>query len=148
MSEQWRDELRELLAGRSGPPPKSNLAEGRRRVAKWISKTVAPTFKELRGELQKHGRSAVIERGDYYAAIRVFNGEREEFSYSIRGRIYHKLSFAMPRSGKEEGQPVLRAEVMLKDVRKEGAKVKEMTREMILRDFLGEYADWLEGGSH
>lgn len=144
--EQWREELHELLADRTEPPPKSNIDEGRRRVAKWVSKTVSPTFKEIRAELQKYGRSAVIERGDYYASIRIFKGEREEFSYSLRGRIYHKLSFAMPRSGKDDGHPVLRAEILLKDVRKDGAKVKEMTREMILRDFLSEYRDWLEGG--
>jgi hypothetical protein len=141
--EQWREQLKQLLEHRSGPPPKSNLDEGRRRVAKFISKTVVPTFKELREELQSYGRRAVIDRGDYYATIRVFTGEREEFSYAIRGRIYHKLSFAMPRSGKDEGHPVLRAEILLKDVRKDSAKVKEMTRETILRDFLNEYAEWL-----
>ena len=121
---------------------RSGAAAVRREVADFIAQTVLPALREVKPELERHGRAVAIEAGPYSAAITVLRGGDEEFSYSIRGRAYHPRLFAFPdMEPGEEWRP--RAEVILRGGLQKQLDPRRCTRERIVQDFVQEYAKWM-----
>lgn len=140
----WRSRMKEML-GRARPGGERGLSvqEARRTVSEFIDSTVLPAFEELKQELEQHGREVVIDRGPHEAGLTVFNQGKEEFSFAVRGRVYHRLSFAFPEVGSDKEPRVTRAEVVLSGGRMHGHQVQRYSKEAIIQEFLDEYAKWM-----
>ncbi len=140
----WRERLQRIVRAESRAErrPSVNVNQIREQINEFLDETVIPAFKEIRTELQKHGRDVRIEKHPYQAVITVRKAGKEEFSYAVRGRAYHKLSFAFPQFNDKDESRILRAEVVLPSGPRPDHKVNQFTREGIIKDFLDEYARW------
>lgn len=143
----WREELKKILEtrpSRASLKDQEQLEETRRRIEAFVEDVVMPAFEDLRAELEKLGREASIDRRRFQASLHVFNEGREEFSYAIRGNAYHKMSFAFPHFGTSGESRMSRAEIVLGKGKRREFDVLAFTREGIIKDFLKEYANWME----
>ena len=141
---RWRERLAAVVGRKEAMAAahRSGAAAVRREVADFIAQTVLPALREVKPELERHGRAVAIEAGPYSAAITVLRGGDEEFSYSIRGRAYHPRLFAFPdMEPGEEWRP--RAEVILRGGLQKQLDPRRCTRERIVQDFVQEYAKWM-----
>ncbi len=143
----WREELRRVIETEMESPPKMSHAtveKARRAITRFINQTALPVFEALKEELEKYGRHCEIERRQYQVSITVFHEEKEEFSYVVRGRAFHRMFFAFPEFGDPGRESQIgRAEVVLNRDSDHGQAVNTVTGEMIIQDFLKEYARWL-----
>lgn len=138
----WRERLG-IIAGRKKKTEAPTLDDARRRLRWFIETTVMPAFEALEVELRRHGREVVIDRRPYQVSLSVHRDGREEFSYAVRGRAFHKMSFAFPELGEGDDAPrILRGEI----VRAGGSDdydVQDFTTEGIIRDFVEAYDKWM-----
>ena len=140
----WRERLKDLFARPGRPRPEAvPVAEGRRRIERFLDETVLPAFEELARELETHGRTAAVERHPHMAVLTVYRAGHEEFSYAVRGRAYHKLSFAFPEHGDDDEPRLLKAEIVQSAGTGTADALEHFTREGIIRDFLHEYSRWM-----
>ncbi|MHA7064772.1 BCCT family transporter [Azospirillum argentinense] len=140
----WRQQLAAVI-GRKGAiaaaaPPGAAVA--RREVARFIADTVEPAFRDIATELERLGRRAVIEVGPFNAGLAVLRDGEEEFSYDIRARAYHPLTFVFTDLKEADERWQMRVEVILR-----GGLHKQLLpalagREAIVRDFVQEYGKW------
>ncbi|WP_454016191.1 BCCT family transporter [Azospirillum sp. Marseille-Q6669] len=140
----WRQQLAAVIGRKAAiaaaVPP--GAAGARREVARFIADTVEPAFRDIAAELERLGRRAVIEVGPFNAGLAVLRDGEEEFSYDIRARAYHPLTFAFPDLKAADEQWQMRVEVILR-----GGLHKQLSpalagREAIVRDFVQEYGKW------
>ncbi|MCC5829350.1 MAG: BCCT family transporter [Phycisphaeraceae bacterium] len=158
-AEAWRERLRRIVTegdfspveGTSGtatvppaPAKRADVQDIRKTITAFIDETVVPAFREIEKELTKHKRTARIEKRPYQVSITVFKDGEEEFSYAVRGRAFHKLSFAFPEFGPDDEPRILKAEVVVPSGTQGGYQLTEFTRQGIIDDFLNEYAQWRE----
>ncbi|TVQ51864.1 MAG: BCCT family transporter [Phycisphaerales bacterium] len=144
-SASWRDRLRAILKqseSRGVASTQTDLERIRDQVNTLLDDTVIPAFKQIREELKSHGREVKIEKHPYQAVLTVLKGGKEEFSYAVRGRAYHKLSFAFPQFDDRDESRILRAEVVLPSGPRPDYKAQQFSQEGIIQDFLSEYAKW------
>jgi choline/glycine/proline betaine transport protein len=143
----WREDLRRVIEEEMKSPPEKSHAsveKARREITRFINRTALPALEALKDELEKYDRRAEIDRRDYQTSLTVYHGDREEFSYMIRGRAYHTMFFAFPEFGDPGKETKIgRAEVVLNTESDHGQSVSSVTREAIIRDFIKEYAKWL-----
>lgn len=139
----WRERLKHLFERALPEKELVDMDEGRARLERFIDETVLPAFEELAEELRGHGREVDIERQSYMAVLTVYRGGREEFSYAVRGRAYHKFNFAFPEMGRSREPRFLRAEVVQSSGSGANDKLEHFTREGIIKDFLAEYSQWM-----
>lgn len=143
----WRDRLRRIVTDSEYEMPdkdrqRVDVKDIRQTVAGFMEETVIPAFRDIERELKKLGRTVTIEKRPYQTSLTVFHNGQEEFSYAVRGRAFHKLSFAFPEFGGGDEPRILKAEVVLPSGPQSGFKMTEFTRQGIIDDFLGEYAHW------
>lgn len=143
----WRNDLKRVIEEEAQSPPEQShetIERARRDISRFISHVAMPAFEALQDELKYYGRQCEIDRRDYQIALTVYHDDREEFSYVVRGRTFHRMFFAFPELGDpgREGQ-LGRAEVTLNRDSERGTDVNDITRETIIRDFIAEYARWL-----
>lgn len=140
----WRQQLAAVVGRKAAiteaAPPGAVVV--RREVARFITETVEPAFRDIAAELERLGRRAVIEVGPFNAGLAVLRDGQEEFSYDIRARAYHPLTFAFPELKAADEQWQMRVEVILR-----GGLHKQLLpalagREAIVRDFVQEYGKW------
>lgn len=143
--DNWRETLKKMMQAKGATIEKKalNLEEARSQIKNFLDTVVIPAFEDLQEELKKYGRNAIVERNDGHAALVVLRDDVEEFSYSIRGRCYHRMSFAYPEIGLDDGARICKAEVLLGDQVRFGNKLGVFTRDSIIRDFLNEYPKWM-----
>lgn len=139
----WRLRLKEMLSRTARPQRGLGVEEARRAIEEFIENTVLPAFEELRVELESLGREVDIERGQHHAGLTVLREGKEEFSFAVRGRAYHKLSFAFPEMGKDNEPRICKAEVVLSGGRTHGHEVHTYSKEAIIQEFLDEYGKWM-----
>lgn len=143
----WREELREVMESQPARVPefqREQIDVARTEVEQFIIETVVPAYEELEAELRNYGRDVEIDKRKYQASIHVFKGGKEEFSYGIRGHVYHTMSFAFPEFGGKNEPRITKAEIMPKHGGKREYELAKFTRDGIIRDFLEEYSDWAE----
>lgn len=143
----WREDLRQVIEEEAHSPPEKSHAsveQARRDISRFISRVAMPALEAIRDELAQYDRRGEIDRRDYQIALTVYHQDREEFSYVVRGRTFHRMFFAFPEFGDPGRESQLgRAEVTLNRDSERGTDVNEITRETIIRDFIEEYARWL-----
>lgn len=141
----WRSALRDLVSQKkpAQPPQQEAVEDTRKEVADLIENVVLPAFQELKAELENLDRTVEIDRRQYQASLTVHYHGREEFSYAIRGHVYHKMSFAFPEIVEGKTKRISKAEVVLRGGPRSGYEVHKFTKEGIIRDFLKEYKKWM-----
>ncbi len=142
--DDWRRRLRQVVAG--GKPvsrkkPDAPTEDARRSIRDFIANTVLPALEGLREELSRHGRKAEIDREKSRVTLTVFHEDEEEFSYTIRGHAYRKMSSAFPEVGKDF-PPVCLVEVIVGNATQKEDLMDKFTRDTIVADFLAEYEKW------
>jgi choline/glycine/proline betaine transport protein len=141
----WRQHLG-LLVGRRGgaaAPSPSGAAAARREITSFIADVVAPAMRELAAELQRYGRTGELDVRRHGATLTVLRDGVEEFSYNVRGRVYHPFVFAFPEMEAKDEPWEPHAEVILRGGLHKSLDPRRCDREQLIRDFLGEYAKWL-----
>lgn len=139
----WRERMKHLFRSAAPRKPVVSMEEGRERIERFIDQTVVTAFEELATELRGHGREVTIDRQPFMAVLTVFHAGREEYSYAVRGRAYHRFNFAFPELGKEKEPRFLRAEVVQSSGEGPHDELEHFTREGIIEDFLAEYSKWM-----
>lgn len=143
----WKEELRKVIESKpAGVPEKERdfVEDSRRELAAFIAETVLPAFHALKDELEKYGREVSIDERSYQAAIHVFKDGKEEYSYGIRGNIYHRMTFAYPEIDRNNEPRIARAEIVPSHGSKREYDIARFTHDGIIKDFLKEYANWAE----
>ncbi len=140
----WRGQLAAMVGRKESAEAQRMASVGkvRREVAAFMRDVVAPALREIATELERHGRTAEIEINPYNATIAVLRGDEEEFTYAIRGRVYHPWTFAFPEmEAKDNWQP--RAEIVVRGGLHKQLSPRKVGKEDIIGDFLHEYAKWM-----
>lgn len=143
----WREELKKVMESQPARVPDSHrqkIDAARAELEQFILDTVIPAYEDLRKELEAYGRKIEIDQRKYQASIHVFKEGKEEFSYGIRGHVYHTMSFAFPEFGGKDQPRITRAEVVPKRGGKREYGLTEFTHDGIIHDFLEEYSNWAE----
>ncbi|KAA0679742.1 BCCT family transporter [Roseomonas genomospecies 6] len=141
----WRQRLAAMVGRKAAiavaAPP--GAAGARRQVARFIAETVEPAFRDIAAELERLGRRAELDVGPFNAGLVVLRDGEEEFSYDIRARAYHPLTFAFPemQAGDERWQ--MRVEVILRGGLHKQLPPDRTGREAIVHDFVQEYGKWM-----
>ncbi|MCP1726519.1 choline/glycine/proline betaine transport protein [Natronospira proteinivora] len=143
----WREKLKQVIQKEMSTPPEmshASVEKARRDISRFISRTALPALEALKGELEQYDRRCEIERRDYQVSMTVYHGDREEFSYVVRGRAYHRMFFAFPEFG-DPGKDtrIGRAEITLNREGPAGQDAATLSMDDIIRDFIKEYAHWL-----
>ena len=136
MDNDWKKELGTFLEEKR----KDKKEERRLELETFIREVVVPAFQELKRELERHSRLAVIRDAPSSASLKVaFQGE-EEITYSIQARSFSDRSVPYPSVRYRERRGV-------RYVTTEGAfgpsgqppSVQEVTTEDVIRNFLSYY---------
>ena len=141
---EWRQHLSTLLNRKDAMAAarQAGASGVRREVAGFIAEVVVPAFQSLTTELERHGRIAEIEANPYNATITVLRGDTEEFSYTVRGRVYHPRTVLFPEMAAEDDwEP--RAEIVVRGGLQKQLDPRGCTRDRITQDFVHEYAKWM-----
>ncbi len=144
VGQEWRHRLETLLArpgSRGGTP--SSLQRARTEAQTFLERTVLPAFRDLRRELERHGRRVQIERHGSQAFLIVRRQEAEEFRYGIRTRLLQRQATAFPEFQHHPEPPrVVHGEVILRGGVQQDYPLDRFTRQNIIDHFLDEYARW------
>lgn len=145
MDGDWRQRLAAMVGRRTAAqaslPPGGTAA--RQEVARFIAETVQPALRDVALELERHGRRVEIETGAFSAGIAVLRNGEEEFSYSIRARAYHPMTFAFPEMQDNRAAWQRRVEVILRGGLHKYLPPDRTSREAITQDVVHEYGKWL-----
>ncbi|MDQ2068387.1 hypothetical protein [Natronospira bacteriovora] len=143
----WREELKRVIEEQADTPPEmshASVEKARREISRFISHTAMPAFEALKEELELYDRRCEIERRDYQITLSVFHDDEEEFSYSVKGRAFHRIFLAFSEFGDPgKDSHIGRAEILLNREGEHGQAVSEISRETIIHDFIQEYGRWL-----
>ena len=143
----WRDRLGHIV-GRApvrGPDEKdfATLRDSREKGAAFIDQAVVPAFREIRRELQKHGREVAIEKLRFQAGLIVTREGKEEFRYAVRVRVFRRAVATFPELERPDTPRVLRGEIILRGGVHRDYDLSDFSRQGIIEDFLHEYAKWM-----
>lgn len=142
MSGDWKTKLSRILRGGSRPE-ELGPHDSRAHVKQFIDDTVIPALKTLAAELDRQGCRTRIERTRYQAVLTVFRDGKEAFSYAVRGRVFHRMTFAFPMYGSKDGEPrMTQLEIRDPDGTHE-LDLDEIGQQSIIDDFVESYAKWV-----
>jgi len=143
--DDWRQRLGAMVGRRTAVqvaiPPGGGAA--RREVARFIAETAQPALRDVAVELERLGRRVEIETSAFSAGLTVLRDGQEEFSYTIRARAYHPLTFAFPAREDDTDPWQRRVEVILRGGLHKQLPPDRTSREAITRDVVQEYGKWL-----
>lgn len=143
--DDWRQRLGAMVGRRTAVqvaiPPGGGAA--RREVARFIAETAQPALRDVAVELERLGRRVEIETSAFSAGLTVLRDGQEEFSYTIRARAYHPLTFAFPAREDDADPWQRRVEVILRGGLHKQLPADCTSREAITRDVVQEYGKWL-----
>ena len=141
MTTDWRDNLREFFEETEDEQPD----QGGKEFPRFIGEVAVPAFRELAGELEKHGRTATIRNSVTSAALIVQRAGEEEMTYRIQGRTFpdRTLPYAEIRFRERRGLRLIRVESMFRSG-EEDYRLEDITKEEVIRDFLDNYVRRVE----
>lgn len=145
MSADWKSKLSRIL-GSDPRPRKATPEEARAHVKRFIDETVIPAFRILAAELEAQGRKTRIERTKHQAVITVLRDGKEEFTYAVRGRVFHKMTFAYPMVGAADEEPRMAQLEISNPEGTHDVDLGEISQQSIIDDFIEDYAKWVGWG--
>jgi choline/glycine/proline betaine transport protein len=142
---EWRQRLAAMIGRKAGLATSgpAGMAAARQRIGRLVGDVVVPALRDVATELERHGRTAEVEAGPYSASIFVLRGGVEEFSYTVRGRVYHPRGLAFPEMQDAAADWETRIEVILRGGLHKQVSPDRATRQHIVDDFVGEYGKWM-----
>jgi hypothetical protein len=133
----WRSELggfiKNTKAARKAGPEGSE-------ATRFIADVGIPALKELRAELEKHGREVTIRESESSATLIVYADGAEEITYRIQFRPYpdRVLPIAEIRVRERKGLRLVSFESMIRSG-KPDYRMADVGREEIIKHFLEQY---------
>lgn len=145
----WRERLGRIIrhAGDDNTESMADVDASRREIEQFLRETVVPAFEEIITELRRHGRDARVELQPMVAVLHITRNDEVEFTYAVRGSVYHRLSFAFPVLRDDDNIRIARAEIVRPGGISDEYRLREFTRQGIINDFLEAYDQWLSSGS-
>lgn len=136
MESDWKNELGSFL----NEQRKDKKEERRLELEKFIREVVLPAFKELKAELEKHGRLAIIREVPSSASIKVTNQGEEEITYSIQARTFSDRTVPYPsvRFRERRGVRYVATEGTF-GTGAQSAAVPDVSKDDVIRNFLSYY---------
>lgn len=136
------DDWKKQLHDRFPKPPEQDTAGTAQQeaiTARWLTETVRPAFQALKVELEKEGRSLILQVGKLTASLDVVGPSGTfEFGYFIQmslspGQVMHPVrSYWFERRGMQYGEPPLMAG-------ERPSPASDITSDKIIEDFLQYY---------
>jgi choline/glycine/proline betaine transport protein len=143
--DDWRERLRSIFQDREREQKEVRTPAEQRPAGDFIQRAVMPAFAALKEELEGYGREVLLQQQEYQASITVLHQHEEEFTYLIRLRAFHKMSFAFPEIVEEgEEDTSYTAEVVVHDELQEKRDPAKFAEKEIIADFLDHYAKWAD----
>ncbi|MBP1910412.1 hypothetical protein [Methanolobus bombayensis] len=115
---------------------------------------VFPVYDDLKKEIEKYGRKAVIDVDDtglisasltvYAPADNTSDEMIEEFYFEIRGRAYQKGEFAFPVHADEDQPRIPKVEILLRSGTISEYDIKDLSGADIVECFVNEYSKWIK----
>lgn len=141
----WRAHLAALVGKKEAAEAsrRAGAVGARREITAFIAGTVAPALRQVAAELERHGRAAQVEVNLFNASIVVLRDGDEEFSYLVRGRVYHPWTVAFPELAPAAGQWQPRGEVVVRGGVHRQVAPDRFGKDEVIRDFVREYAKWM-----
>jgi hypothetical protein len=136
MDNDWKRDLGAFLEEKR----KDKKEERRLELEAFIREVALPAFQELKSELEKHGRLAMIRDAPSSASLKVSNQGEEEITYWIQARTFSDRTVPYPVVRFRERRGV-------RYVTTEGAfgsgpqavAVQDVTKDDVIRSFLTYY---------
>lgn len=139
----WRSKLGSIVTTGGERPKRPGPTEARAHVERFIDTTVLSAFRTLSKELQGRGRKTRIERTKHQAVLTVLRDGKEEFSYAVRGRVFHKMTFAWPVLDQTRRDPRMARIEMSDPDGTDERDLEDVTEQDIIDDFIEDYAKWV-----
>lgn len=144
---EWKTRLHTIMQKHGGEEPFENeqARQTRQRIDSYLQGVVVPAFQQIKHEMYKYGRKAVIDdtKDKDEVSIVVYKEGREEFSYTLRCRAYYTRKFDFPMLKDDQEQPQrLQVEVSLRSGSQKKKDMEAFTQQRIIEDFLREYEKW------
>ena len=112
------------------------------KLSEFINTVVKPAFLEIKNELANYERTVKLSVSAHQASIVVMKGDFEELYYGVRGKVYHKLSYAFPTFDTTNTEIECYAQILLRGEKKKLYELKKFTKSNIIHDFINEYEKW------
>ncbi len=132
---------------------KMNIRFAEQNMREFFRKVVIPTYHDLKKEVEKYGRSVVVDVDDtglYSASLTVYvpsgtdpEEQLEEFYFEIRGRAYQKAGFAFPEHANEDEPRIQKVEMVIRNGTISEHDIKDLTPDDIIESFVDEYSKWM-----
>lgn len=130
----WKDQLNRVL-GRRRPERWS-----REQVREFLRETVAPALSDVADELARHGRRGEIEEEPDRVAVRVFDGDDEEFYYAVKVRTFRRATFAFPElTFEDEDRDSYFRAMVYTDEGPQNYGILGYGRDQVIANFMHEY---------
>lgn len=113
-------------------------------MASFIENVAIPAFAEISGELQKHDRQTNVRNSETSAAIMVYKGREEEFTYRLQGRTFPSgvMPYAEMRFRQRGGLRFITVEEMLRS--STDCSIRDITRDEVVQHFVRNYTTRVE----
>ncbi len=133
---EWKDNLGSFFK----EAEKKETQEKKSEAEMFISKVVAPAFKDLAAELEKHGRDVTVRISDTSAAIMINKDGEEELSYRMQVRMFPTgvLPCAEIRFRQRGGLKLITTENMIRSGNKP-YKIMDIKKKEVIEHFVSNY---------
>lgn len=139
----WREELSKLYTVVEKEENNLPTTEAHEKIKAFFDEKVLPAFRELKKEIEKHGRTARIEHLPFQADFIVMKDGEEEYVYTVKGHAYQRAQFALPEMDKKSQPRNLRAEISRAGGKPSDYEIRDCSKDGLIRDFIKEYAKWM-----
>ncbi|TGC09373.1 hypothetical protein [Methanolobus halotolerans] len=154
----WKRKLREIFRSENDDSELRTVREMHVKFAElnmrdFFRHVVFPAYDDLKEEIEKHGRTVVIDVDDTglnSASLIVYapsdtkpDGQVEEFYFEIQGRAYQKAGFAFPEHADESQPRKPKVEILLRSGSISEYDINDLSRDDIVEIFVNEYAKWI-----
>ena len=136
MDNDWKSELGTFLEEKR----KDKKEERRLELETFIREVVVPAFQDLKVELEKHMRLALIRDAPSSASIKVTYQGEEEITYSIQARTFSDRSVPYPvvRFRERRGVRYVATEGSF-GTASQSVSVQDVAKDDVIRNFLSYY---------
>jgi hypothetical protein len=140
MNDKWKNSLNSFFGDKKQEPVNREVSE----MASFIENVAIPAFAEISGELQKHDRQTNVRNSETSAAIMVYKGREEEFTYRLQGRTFPSgvMPYAEMRFRQRGGLRFITVEEMLRS--STDCSIRDITRDEVVQHFVRNYTTRVE----
>lgn len=139
--EKWKSDLDSLFKEKASREEKQaeDLEINKKKVSGHISSVVFPAFKELKAELEKHGREVKIYQGEDSASIEVIFQGNKEIDYRFRVNVSPHSTHPYPETQNidKDGKRFTSEGTFMHG--SQSFNIEDVTKEIIIDSFMENY---------